>query len=852
MSLSNRLQLSRSPLYIMDGSAFIYRGFYAYPDLKRSDGFLTNSLFIVLRTLLKILREEKPQHFVFIRDGKGPTFRNEILPTYKANRQKTPDELIAQLAPLDKLLATLGVPTLISDGVEADDLIATLTNHFKSELPIIIVGTDKDLQQCLDVNVFLWDPAQRNEKLITQKSFEETENLTPAQWADFQALTGDNADNIPGIPGIGPKTALKILSTHPTLEKIKDEFSSLDPKLQQKLSGHLDDMFIYRKLTRLKNDCQVPASLSELTLKHIDFEQLKNFLKEYEFNSLIQQFESISPQKNTEKSQFSKFPDLKAKSIQPLLPGLEKTETTFLKKCPKLTGKLACLPQGNNWKIVTEKGTWLHEGSIDLLVDEIHAEQVFLLGLKDRIAQEPKWSKHNIFDVALAAYLLNPEERDYSWEKISCRFQENLNTTNNLDFVHSIADLLKKANLDRLFFELEQPLCTVLAHMEKRGIRIDLTTFANFLDEVQSKLTTLESEIFKLAGQSFNIRSSQQLAEILFDKLTLQSKRKTTGGKLSTASEVLEKLQNTHPIVDKILSFRSLEKMRSTYLEPLPRQVDAFGRLHSHFNQMATATGRLSSSNPNLQNIPVRGEMGERMRACFIAEEGKLLVGADYSQIELRVLAHFSKDESLLHAFRTEQDIHTRTAAILKQKNIADITPGERQNAKTINFGLLYGMGPQKLARELSISLQEAKNFITLYFEQLPQIKAFYEQIENEAQEKGYVLTLSGRRRLLPEIHSRNQNQAQQALRMAINTVIQGSAADIIKMAMLAVENDPDLKKIHAGLILQVHDELLLEVPESHAEDARNRLQQLMENIYPLLVPLKVDSAIGHNWATAH
>ncbi len=851
MSLFDRLKLSRSPLYIMDGSAFIYRGFYAYPDLKRSDGFPTNSLFIVLRTLLKILREEKPQHFVFIRDGKGPTFRSEILPTYKANRQKTPDELIAQLAPLDTVLAALGIPTLISDGVEADDLIATLTNRFKSELPIVIVGTDKDLRQCLDENVFLWDPSQRKEKLVTQKNFTETENLTPAQWADFQALTGDSADNIPGVAGIGPKTALKILSTHPTLEKIKDEFSLLDPKIQKKLDGHLDDMFVYRKLTRLKTDCQAPASLSELKLANIDFERLRQFLKEYEFHSLMQQFESIAP-KTTNEPQLLKPQNGKAKSIQPLLPGLEQTETAFLKKCPELTGEIACLPFGNNWKVVTEKGTWLHKGSIDLLIDKIQAEKIFLCELKDRITQEPKWNKHTVFDVSLAAYLLNPEERDYSWEKIAHRFQENRNATNDLDFVRSIADLLKKANLERLFFELEQPLSTVLASMEKRGIRIDLKAFANFLNEVQSKLTELESEIFNLAGENFNIRSSQQLAEILFDKLSLKSKRKTAGGKLSTSGEVLEKLQNTHPIIDKILSFRSLEKMRSTYLEPLPRQVDAFGRLHSHFNQMATATGRLSSSNPNLQNIPVRGEMGERMRACFIAEEGKLLVGADYSQIELRVLAHFSKDENLLHAFHAGQDIHARTAAILKQKDVADITPSERRNAKTINFGLLYGMGPQKLARELSISLGEAKNFIALYFEQLPQIRAFYEQIENEAQEKGFVLTLSGRRRLLPEIHSRNQNQAQQARRMAINTVVQGSAADIIKMAMLAVENDPDLKKMHAKLILQVHDELLLEVPETHAKAAQNRLQQLMESVYSLLVPLKVDSAIGRNWAVAH
>ena len=851
MSLLTPLGLQQPPLFLMDGSAFIYRGFYAYPDLKRSDGFPTNSLFIVLRTLLKILREEKPRHFAFIRDGKGPTFRNEIWQDYKANRQKTPEGLIAQLAPLDEALGALGIKTLVSDGVEADDLIATLTSRFKTELPVVIVGADKDLHQCLDDNVLLWDPAQKKEKLISLTQFQETEQLTPQQWPDFQALTGDSTDNIPGVPGIGPKTALKILSTHPTLEKIRDNFSTLEPKLQKKIAPHLEAIFTYRELTRLKTDCQTPQNLAELEWSGPDTDKLREFLREYEFRSLLQELEAATGSTTS----VTPAPKIRQTSLQQVLPGLEPVtaQPDRLTTRPALAGQdVLCLRQETGWHIITEAGTWPCPDSLDSLLPHLTTSRVFLVDLKQHIARQPEWAKLKMVDVGLVAYLLNPEERDYSWGGITEQFQETFGTLKALELARAIAEQLQKTGLENLFTSLEQPLVAVLARMERRGIRIDLHAFSSFLNEVQTRLATLQTSIFKHAGMEFNIRSSQQLAEILFDRLELASKRKTAGGQLSTASEVLEKLRGKHPIIADILEFRSLEKMRSTYLEPLPRLVDEHQRLHSHFNQMATATGRLSSSSPNLQNIPIRGEMGERMRACFIARQGCLLVGADYSQIELRVLAHFSGEENLLSAFRQEQDIHARTAAILNQKEVSEISSAERRNAKTINFGLLYGMGPQKLARELAISLQEAREFIAIYFEQLPGIRQFYEQVETTVRKQGYVTTLAGRRRLLSGIHSRNQNLAQQARRMAINTVVQGSAADIIKMAMLAVENDQDLKKMRAELILQVHDELLLEVPQEHAETAQKRLRQLMENVYTLRAPLRTDSAIGQNWAMAH
>jgi DNA polymerase I len=396
------------------------------------------------------------------------------------------------------------------------------------------------------------------------------------------------------------------------------------------------------------------------------------------------------------------------------------------------------------------------------------------------------------------------------------------------------------------------PLIPVLVDMERRGVRIDLNAFSTFLTEVRERLEELSEQIRAMAGTEFNLRSSQQLGSVLFDKLAIRTRHKTPGGAYSTSNAVLDDIRDHHPIIPLILEFRTLEKLRSTYLEPLPCQVDGECRLHTTFNNLATATGRLSSSNPNLQNIPIRGEFGTRMRSCFVAGEGNLLVAADYSQIELRILAHLSGERTLLDAFSRNEDIHRSTAALLFDRQPEQVSPDERRKAKTINFGLLYGMGPQKLGRELSITLAQAKEFIAKYFSRLERLRAFYEEVETKAREQGFVTTLFGRRRLLPEINSRNPNLAQQARRMAINTVIQGSAADIIKKAMISVNNDAVLRELGAVLILQVHDELLLEVARGNAPEAGLRLAQIMSGVYGLSVPLSVDWGQGTSWAEAH
>ena len=467
------------------------------------------------------------------------------------------------------------------------------------------------------------------------------------------------------------------------------------------------------------------------------------------------------------------------------------------------------------------------------------------------------------FDLGLAAYLLNPEARSYGFD----RLRDSLFSDPAVDasaispsdcaragalLADTLSARLETAGLTALVATLELPLIPVLLAMEQAGIGIDREAFAAFATEVAGKLAILEADIVALAGKPFNPRSSQQLGEILYTDLGLKSHGKTPGGAASTSQEALERLAGVHPLVDRILEFRKLEKLRSTYLGPLPTVADEGGRIHTTFNNMATATGRLSSSNPNLQNIPIRGEFGRRMRDCFIAAPGNKLVAADYSQIELRVLAHLSREPALLDAFANGADIHARTAALLFDKEQAAVGPDERRQAKTINFGLLYGMGPQKLSRDLGIKLDAAKAFIARYFERLPGLSAFYDGIVESAKAQGFVTTLAGRRRLLPDIRSANSQLASQARRQAINTVVQGGAADIIKMAMLAAAGDPELARGQATLVLQIHDELLLETPSETAQAAGERLAGLMTGVYPLAVPLEVDWGTGPTWGEAH
>lgn len=966
MSLRSRLGLSAEPLYLMDGSAFIFRSFYAYQNMTRSDGFPTNALYMVARLILRLLRDEKPVHFCFVMDGRGPTFREELFSAYKANRSATPEPLAAQFAPLREALGLLGVPVVVSEGCEADDCIASLAGRHRDSRPVVILGADKDLKQCLHENVVLWDPAAKEEKITTLDDFRGETGMEPSSWPDYQALVGDSSDNIPGVPKIGPKTALELIRDFTTLEAVFDRLPAVPPKIRPKLEGQRENAMTCRELTRLRLDACPTVELTDMAVRPIDLEPTLRFMTAYELRSLARELESMSragllrPARSGTAGRSSSGSSSagaakagssdKAASAGPLAGGLlagnvsgpqpvapvragagsapdapaaeernsassalagsgpagftAASQASLFTAAPPAAvsfptvdsprdllpilfpdpaagavspAALALLPLEQGALLAANDREALYTGPMEELgpalvrlcapesgpasplvspdVKALYKAYPALGGLPPDV----------FFDLSLAAYLLSPEDRGYSWEQVAARWGERAGSGHSLHEHPGLLALalhrfltgqLAGSGLTGVFSGLEMPLAPVLARMEERGIAIDHKAFADFLAETQTELDSLTGRIYSLAGRTFNIRSSQQLSDLLFTVLELPKAGKTKGGAMSTSQESLEKLTGKHPIIDAILEYRKLEKLRSTYLEPLPRLADAAGRIHTTFNQTATATGRLSSSNPNLQNIPVRGPAGRRVRACFVAAPGMSVISADYSQIELRVLAHLSADPTLLEAFRNNEDIHSRTAGLLFDVPLAEVTPDQRRNAKTINFGLIYGMGAQKLAQEMHISSREAKEFIERYFARLSRLKEFYDSIEEDARTHGFVSTMTGRRRLTPDILSENTQLRAQARRQAINTRIQGSAADIIKLAMIAVENDPEMRGLGARLLLQIHDELLLEAPQADAKTAALRLAWLMSSVTPgpsaLSVPLLVDWGVGPSWAGAH
>ncbi|WP_165079481.1 MULTISPECIES: DNA polymerase I [unclassified Desulfovibrio] len=914
MSLKQRLGLNADPVFLMDGTAFIYRGFFANRHMQRSDGFPTNALVVVTRVLLRILREEKPKHFLFLKDGRGKNFRHEIYAGYKANREAMPEDLAKQLPPIERMVHALGLAFEESRGCEADDCIAALAARFAPELPVVIISGDKDLKQCLAPNVYMWDPGSKNERLITEADFEAENGVTPAQWADVQALVGDASDNIPGVPGIGPKTARQIFAICPTLEDIRDHFALLPPKLQDKLRPHLEDMFTWRELTRLSRGVCADIDLAALAVGPINIAECRALAQEYELFALRREIAALvqagaphvtAPDMAAAVAGAPEDPAEAARDASgdapagagkggaqlelgvPAIPAAEEVaEVAQLPPCAGRTVALIWAEGAARPPRVAVGPAEAQAGGVEpapatalasvteyawtgpmtaLCAWAEKAAEVAVADLKSLLLAAPFWKgllKVRVLDLGLAAYLLGPEAGEYGWSRLAARWSDALGLEGRgpaivgLGMAHTLSAQLAANELTRLYEKLELPLVPVLAAMEERGIAIDPAAFRSFLDDVQRELDTLTREVYAEAGGEFNIRSARKLGEILYERLHLPAPKKTRGGQPSTSQETLERLAPDAPIVQNILQYRKLEKMRSTYLEPLPLHMDAHDRIHTTFNQEATATGRISSSNPNLQNIPVRGPLGKRMRACFVAGPGNALVSADYSQIELRILAHMSQDPALLDAFREGEDIHARTAALVFDLPQDKVLPDQRRMAKTINFGLIYGMGANKLGQELKISTAEARAFIDRYFARLTGLKAFYERVIEGARERGYVVTLAGRRRWLPGILSANGQTAAQAQRQAVNTVIQGSAADVIKLAMIAAAEDAELRRLKAGLVLQVHDELVLELPEAGAREAGARVAALMESVRPggvtLSVPLVVDWGTGRDWGSAH
>ncbi|MFR6519251.1 MAG: DNA polymerase [Bilophila wadsworthia] len=867
MSIKQRFE--QEPIYLMDGSAFVYRGFYANQSMQRSDGFPTSALFIVARILMRILREEQPKHFAFVLDGHGPNFRHELFPLYKAQRSATPEDLIKQIDPIHRLIKALGLHLEVSDSCEADDCLASLAKRYREERPVILVATDKDLKQCLHDNVMMWDPASRDEKIVTLKSFEEETGLRPTQWPDVQAIIGDSSDNIPGVRGVGPKTAEKLFHEYASLEAIRDGFASMKPALQKKFDGQLEAMFLYRQLTTLDTSRCASLTLDAMRVRPVNRQEAATLLREFELSSLERELatlirdgrvavehdasETVDSGKSGSMRQLSLLDTPKAEPRQRLR---DASDPFF----DALEGNpVAVLGGHGELAIAVGDKEIVYTGLTPKLVDRLlKAKFVIAPDVKALLHTHADWGRippEKWFDLGLASYLLEPEDRDYGWPKLSARWGTalGLSAANPGLLALTMTDQLLKrlsgAHLVELMKTLELPLIPVLADMESAGVKLDAEALAGFLEEVQKDLDRITEDVYREAQGPFNIRSAQQLGDVLFNRLKLPVSGKTRGGQASTSQDVLEKLSGHHPVVDALLNSASWKSCARPTGTAAPRRRR---RTHpDHVQPACQCNGPPFVQQPEFHPGARSLDAG---CACFTAPEE--LISADYSQIELRVLAHLSRDETLLAAFREGADIHARTASLLFDAPPSEITPDQRRNAKTINFGLIYGMGPQKLAQELKIPLSEAKAFMARYFERLQGLKHFYENVEEMAREQGYVTTLAGRRRPLPDIQAESQQARSLARRQAINTLIQGSAADIIKLAMLAVHGDETLRTLDAKLLLQVHDELLLEVPEAAAQEAGERVAALMANVRPggivLDVPLKADWGAAENWGDAH
>ncbi len=889
--------MSEPVVYLIDGSAYIYRAYHAIRPLANSSGLPTHAVYGFTTILRRILRERSPQWLAVAFDTRGPVFRHQIYPAYKANRPPMPEDLQPQIPYIWRIVSAYNILRLEHDDQEADDLIASATRILTGQgCRVVVVSGDKDLLQLVSDRVLLWDPM--NDRTLDVAAVQEKYGIAPDHLLDYFALTGDASDNIPGVPGIGPKTARKLISAHGSLEGLYGAVEEMKTsRMKERLIAHREDAFLSRELVRLSMECEVPADLESYRYREPDSGTLRALFTELEFFSLLK--EDV-PAAGIDHDSFVLVRE--RDRLDSLATELRRgdllvvdTETTSLDPLrADLVGVSLCIDAGRAWYLPCghrDADGNLLSGQLGLADITDFLAPLLEDGTRPKLGHNLKydWSVFSrpenggirmagpLYDTMIGAWLLDPGRRSYRLddlcEEIDLRMTSYSEVTGgdkrsdafawvdperakdySCEDVYGAYRLfeeqrprLERWGLWKLFTELEGPLIPVLAGMERTGICVDGDLLRELSGEFAGKLDALEQEIYRVAGHEFNINSTRQLGTVLFEELRLPRGRKTKTG-YSTDVKVLEKLRHQHELPALVLEYRNLAKLKSTYVDSLARLRDpATGRVHTSFNQCGTATGRLSSSNPNLQNIPVRTEEGRRIRSAFIAPEGHLLLSGDYSQIDLRVLAHYSRDPALLEAFRRGQDIHSRTAAEIFMVAPELITPEMRRVAKTINFGIIYGMSSFGLASQLDLSRKEAQTFIDRYFSHYRGIRTFMESIVEQARRDGYVTTLLGRRRLLPEIRSRNRIRREFAERTAINTPIQGTAADIIKLAMLAVDRELAARGLGARMILQIHDELVLEVPVSEVEKTTDLLRQCMENVMELAVPLTVNIRASQN-----
>lgn len=917
--------------YLLDAYALIYRAYYGLIRSPRinSKGQNTSAIFGFLTTLNEVLQKEQPDLLAIGFDPAGHTFRHELFPEYKAQREATPEDIKKAVPIIKDLIKAYRIPILEVPGFEADDVIGTMAKTAVSKgYEVRMITPDKDYAQLVEPNLLMQRPGHGNapwEILGPQEVCEKYGLQSPLQVIDYLALMGDAADNIPGCPGVGPKTATTLLQQFGSCEDIIAHSSELKGAVRKKIEEHVDEIKLSKVLTTIKTDVPLQYDFEQFKIEEPDKEALRQIFTELEFRSFLTKLDG--PQKSSKSAPvelslfgsestedkgddserlFSRLENLsyeyklvdnetEAKELADFLLTNEifslDTETTSIEALDaKLVGLSFSTEDFRAWYVPVSRETEKAKKILEIFRPVYENPKILKVGqnLKYDLTVLANYGIHlsgPLFDTMLAHYLIQPELRhnmDYlaeiylNYKTIHIeeligpkgRGQKNMGDLEPKDIykyacedadvtlrlMKPLAEELRKNSLEEVFQNIEMPLMPVLARMERNGVVLDTDTLKEVENDFTARLQTLEKDIYELAGHEFTINSPRQVGEVLFGELKLSEKvKKTKSGQYSTSEEVLRDLHSKHPIVQKILDYRGLRKLLSTYVEALPKLINPVtGHIHTSFNQAVTATGRLSSSNPNLQNIPVRGEDGREIRKAFIPEAGEIFFSADYSQIELRIMAHLSGDEHMIEAFNAGHDVHAATAARIFHKDIKDISKDERRKAKTANFGIIYGISAFGLAERMDVSRTEAKELIDSYFEMYPKIKDYISKAVDTAREKGYIETEFGRRRYLPDINSRNAVVRGYAERNAVNAPIQGTAADIIKIAMIRVQQRLDAESCKARMMLQVHDELNFSVPTDEFDKVKRIVIEEMQGAYKMSVPLEADCGEGKNWLEAH
>lgn len=868
-----------SKIVLIDGHSILNRAFYGVPDLTNSEGLHTNAIYGFLNIMFKILEEEKPEYLTVAFDVHAPTFRHEMFADYKGTRKPMLEELRQQVPVMKEVLKAMGVKTIEQAGLEADDLLGTLSKRCEGlGLEVSIVSGDRDLLQLATEKVKVRIPKTKGGKTEVEDYYaadvKARYEVTPKEFIDLKALMGDSSDNIPGVPSVGEKTATKIIVEYGCIENAFAHVEEIKPPRASKaLKEHYDLAQLSKVLATINVDADFPYELEEAKLGDLYTKEAYIFFQRLQFRNLLSRFEVSAPankledgfQKITKKTDADKiFANAKKQDVVGIsfYKDTKNVLPLFVNEAG-LTGVGIAFGESDIYVITTEEGIAIEDllSQIEELSKSVKVLSMFQV--KEALSHISQVSQTACFDGIVAAYLLNPLKNDYDYmdvareqldilidvkaDELQKAFYEAYTAYASYD---KLIQKLEEADMKKLFDEIEMPLVFTLYDMEKNGVKIEAEALKIYGEQLGNKIVEVEKQIYEQTGETFNINSPKQLGVILFEKLGLPHGKKTKTG-YSTSADILEKLAAEYPVVFDILEYRQLTKLKSTYADGLAGYIQEDGRIHGKFNQTITATGRISSTEPNLQNIPVRMELGRLIRKVFIPEKDYVFVDADYSQIELRILAHCSGDEQLIGAYKEARDIHRITASQVFHIPFDEVTDLQRRNAKAVNFGIVYGISSFGLSEDLSITKKEAAEYIENYFKTYPGIKTFLDEAVAHAKENGYVVTLFGRRRPVPELASGNFMQRAFGERVAMNSPIQGTAADIMKIAMIGVNRQLKDRKMKSRLVLQVHDELLIEAHCDEVEQVKEILAYEMEHAASLLVPLDVDMHVGENWYEA-